>query len=101
MGIYPQTTWTTSSDQTVTRTVTEPGVERVTVYEPIMVIVKRDDCYCCSCDDDFPSMHDPYCRNHGFMGKRRCDVHEMPGDEFDDNGAPLASVQEHRRSYYG
>lgn len=37
---------------------------------------ERTDCYCCSCGD-YGS--DPYCRNHGFAGTRRCDVHRMPG----------------------
>ena len=38
---------------------------------------ERTTCFCCSCGDRENS--DVYCRNHGFVGERRCDVHHMPG----------------------
>lgn len=65
----------------------------------------RDNCFCCSCDDD--GQHDAYCRNHGWIGTRRCEVHNMPGtgkdsEEYVDDDHPyrvdlvrLESVQKH------
>lgn len=51
----------------------------------------RTDCYCCSCNDWYLST-DCYCRNHGWYGRRPCEVHEMPGEAGDDGSMP-ESVQ--------
>lgn len=44
----------------------------------------RTDCFCCSCGESEGS--DPACRNHGFAAKRPCDIHNLPGSEWDDFG---------------
>lgn len=58
-----------------TEVIKEPGLEktRIVVAEPW--INSREDCYCCSCGNGT----DPYCRNHGHVGRRPCDTHGMPG----------------------
>lgn len=43
---------------------------------------ERDDCFCCSCHDDYHTgdvTTDVYCRNHGFAGKRACEDHNTRG----------------------
>lgn len=41
----------------------------------------RYNCYCCSCnsDGDHFITNDPACRNHGYAGKRPCELHGTPG----------------------
>lgn len=45
-------------------------------------------CYCCSCyEDDYGMVtSDPACRNHGFAAQRPCELHNMPGQPWDDYG---------------
>jgi len=48
-----------------------------TVTATPWVECERTTCYCCSCGEREGS--DPYCRNHGFAGERRCEKHRMRG----------------------
>lgn len=59
----------------------EPGLKRFKVYELICVFEERTDCYCCSCGD---GGHDAACRNHGWAGRRPCELHNMPGEKYGD-----------------
>lgn len=97
MGIYPETRYkevkTPSGGIQLQKITTAPGVEHVVIYQAITELEIRTNCYCCSCDDD-PGV-DPYCRNHGWAGTRRCDKHGIAGDDTDDDGDPITeSVQE-------
>ena len=62
----------------------------------------RETCFCCSCPD---GPWDPFCRNHGFAGSRRCEKHNTADfDEFYtdpdtdqvDHSQPLETVQQYR-----
>lgn len=107
MGIYPQERWYVRRDDghvIATHTTKEPGLETVETFVLVEVVTRRDDCFCCSCVDDGPS--DPYCRNHGFAGRRACEIHHTP-EEIDHSGdyeppGPLETVQayrDHRKGY--
>lgn len=44
-------------------------------------------CYCCTCSEDDYGMAstDWACRNHNYgFGMRPCDIHNLPGQEIDD-----------------
>lgn len=86
MGIYPTTKYESMEDGTFRRTVREPGLTTILIMVPVLEIVERDNCYCCSCGDLAGS--DPYCRNHGWAGERPCKVHGMPGQEDDEDDMP-------------
>lgn len=53
-------------------------------YKLVDSITRMTDCYCCTCSDYGAA--DPFCRNHGFYGKRPCDIHGMPGSPIEDTG---------------
>lgn len=61
--------------------VSEPGVVWKRTVTPSEWTEERTDCYCCSCGERVGS--DPACRNHGFAAKRPCDIHNLPGSEWD------------------
>jgi hypothetical protein len=92
MGIYPSHTFKDNRDGTVTETWQVPGLTKTRILSGEWTEV-RTDCYCCSCGEHYSN--DPYCRNHGFAGRRPCDVHNMPGQEDDEGNMPV-SVQAHR-----
>jgi len=110
MGIYRNihftddkghpTTLEYAMGQDVTVTVSEPGIELMTVIKAESWTEKRTDCFCCSCGD-FSA--DPACRNHGFAGKRPCEEHGTAGSTWDEEMSPGLkdvmpySVQETRR----
>lgn len=101
MGIYPDTRWENLSTHgsgpcAVTKTVTQPGLTHITVYVPVAVIEHRDDCFCCSCSSG--NGGDPYCRNHGWVGRRPCEHHGMPG-QADEDGYMAESVETKRASH--
>lgn len=96
MGIYPSESVETKDDTLILRR-SLPGVEYVTVYEAIVKIENRTDCFCCSCTDE---RTDAACRNHGFYGKRPCEEHGMPGYVWQDSDTMPATVQEARKGDY-
>jgi len=56
----------------------EPGVVFVRqVQATSWTVEKRTDCFCCSCGDGGHGYQwtDPHCRNHGFSGRRPCELH--------------------------
>lgn len=55
-----------------------------TVTATRWVETARDDCFCCSCDDERPGS-DPACRNHGWAAQRPCEKHNLPGQPWDDD----------------
>lgn len=63
---------------------------------------ERTDCFCCTCGDY--ELNDAGCRNHGFYGKRPCDIHNMPGQAWDqepgDTSEPVMPmpVREYREA---
>lgn len=99
MGIYPDESFEKGSAvrngeqiETVVAYYHVPGFTRVRVFEKVAEFEFRDDCFCCSCGERVGS--DPHCRNHGFAGRRPCQVHGMPG-YADDDGRMPAPVQEY------
>lgn len=102
MGIYPTSDYKPGHNGSLVRTYSEPGIEIVTVYMPVLQIENRTECFCCSCPD---YSHDPACRNHGFAAKRPCELHDMPGStwdpEFMDGEEDIMpeSVQAYRAKY--
>jgi len=54
-------------------------------------------CYCCTCPEIYGGS-DPYCRNHGHAGVRRCVTHSSSdrGQGVCEGGKLLATVQEVR-----
>lgn len=82
--------------ETWTETVTEPGITRTRQVTAGPWKVERTDCFCCSCGEEGGS--DPHCRNHGWVGERPCETHNMPGT-LDDEGKMPASVQKVRRDH--
>ena len=100
MGIYPDERYQKQRNGNLVHTVNTPGLLVTTVYVPVVTIESRDNCYCCSCfeADDQGTQRDPYCRNHGWMGERPCEDHDMPGTVDEDMEA-LVSVQAKRRSH--
>lgn len=105
MGIYSTTRYEHALNGDVLTEVYDAGygMKVTRVWQLIVEIEDRETCYCCSCGEN-PG-HDAYCRNHGFAGKRRCEDHDMPGDEFEVKGdmetldlnRPLESVQVERK----
>lgn len=100
MGIYPNVAYTRRGDELTVVTDT-PGLKVVETFVLAGKTETRDDCYCCSCGEREGS--DPFCRNHGFAGKRKCETHCMPGDDYVvdyDTGIPtsepMLSVQAER-----
>lgn len=80
----------------VTVEVSEPGLTWTATLKPEDWTEERDDCFCCSCGDREGSDH--ACRNHGYAGKRPCELHGMPGSTWEaedgsDSGEMPASVQ--------
>lgn len=73
----------------------EPGLTTKLHFTRETVLETRDDCFCCSCGDQEGS--DRSCRNHGndLVGRRPCEVHNMPGSA-DDEGRMPDSVQKAR-----
>ena len=56
---------------------------------------ERLECFCCTCDEDYYSGHvstDAACRNHGYYGKRPCDIHNLPGYTWEDTDEMPDSV---------
>lgn len=103
MGIYPDVTYKSSFDVLI-RTTSTPGLTVIDTFVLHERREERTDCYCCSCNEDengIASNRDPYCRNHGFAGKRICMKHRMSGDAYEcgpdldvlDETSPLLSVQ--------
>jgi hypothetical protein len=41
-------------------------------------MVQRTNCWCCSCAHQ--EGDDPSCRNHGWWGRRPCELHAMAGE---------------------
>jgi len=93
MGVYPnerritEPKWDAEREVYVWTEEREPfdgATYRREVTATAWVEHERTDCYCCSCDySDYGSVSDAYCRNHGFAGKRACEVHKMRGDGKD------------------
>lgn len=77
--------------QEVTIIVSEPGLEYRATLKPEDWTEVRTNCFCCSCGDMEGS--DPACRNHGFAATRPCELHNMPGSPWDDDGTMPESVQ--------
>lgn len=97
MGIYPTvrierlTSPSSNEYDVLLRCITEPGLERVEIYRLEAVIVNRADCFCCSCGDREGS--DLHCRNHGWVGERPCETHDLPGmlahpEDYGETGEP-------------
>lgn len=98
MGIYPTEAWKRLVDPDVwVRTVETPGLKVTETYQLVSRVEQRDDCFCCSCHDT----RDPYCRNHGFYGKRPCEAHAMPGSPIEDTDEMPDSVQVERARQEG
>lgn len=95
MGIYPIERFRRNSDGTLVRTYDDfSGLKVTTIYQPIVTIEERDNCFCCSCSRDGD---DAACRNHGYYGKRPCEDHNMPGSPWEDTGEMPESVQAMRK----
>jgi hypothetical protein len=101
MGIYPTVTWEkqvrnapdgSEEKVIVTRVHHEPGLEIIETFERVSVVENRTDCFCCTCGDRAGS--DPACRNHGYAGRRPCDIHNLPGQEWDDEMVPGGGMPE-------
>lgn len=69
-----------------------PGLDRTRNVVASPWVDKRTDCFCCTCwfETDVVSI-DPYCRNHGWAGRRECETHDQPGKEVD-----VLSVEKYR-----
>lgn len=88
---YPLDQFIPNPDGTLTREYDDFSGKRVTtIYQPILVIEERDDCFCCSCGEREGS--DPACRSHGDYGKRPCEEHGMPGYTWEDEGGGDSGV---------
>jgi hypothetical protein len=100
MGTYPKT-----SSRDHRRLPSDGGevwVEEINRYDGVLryrkvyagpwVEGERTDCFCCSCCEHHS---DPFCRNHGWAGRRPCERHGTPG-QADDEGFMPDSVQERR-----
>lgn len=60
--------------------VTERKITIEAAYERVVWVshwkeTARYECFCCTCYDGT----DAACRNHGYYGKRPCDIHNLPG----------------------
>lgn len=89
MALYGETTYERQGNTLLVK-ISLPGIETVTVYQAVAVIENRTNCYCCTCPEVGGS--DIHCRNHGFVGERPCDIHDMPGAVDEDDKMP-ASVK--------
>jgi len=89
MGLYPETSYKREGDSLIVTT-TEPGLVREETFVLASAMEERTECFCCSCGDRGA---DAACRNHGFMGTRPCEVHNMPGVAWEDTGEMPESVQ--------
>jgi len=108
MGIYPERSTTgyerlDDGQERWTEIERTPGLNRRRTVVAQPWVDERTDCYCCSCGELEGS--DAHCRNHGFDGRRPCELHQMPGQEchpedFGVDGEPYmpASVQAYRDS---
>lgn len=99
MGIYPVRTKSSERAMSAadameytalvtvwTETVSEPGIKRTRKVFAADWVEERTDCYCCTCDANDQisgSLSDAACRNHGFAGRRPCDIHNLPGEPWD------------------
>jgi len=65
---------------------TEPGLVTTSFFKRYGAVEDRTDCFCCSCmEDDYGHLYtDAACRNHGFAARRPCDIHNLPGQSWDD-----------------
>lgn len=79
----------TSGGEKWTEVSKERGLERTRAVSAEPWTDLRTDCYCCSCNLNDSSYLDPYCRNHGTLGRRECETHDMSGD------VPIMSVQKY------
>lgn len=94
MGIYPETSWKRhEATNEAVYTYSVPGLTVTETYKLDSRIEERTDCFCCSCGD---TPDDPYCRNHGYYGKRPCELHQMPGSPIEDTNEMPDSVQVER-----
>lgn len=82
MGIYPTVTNQPLPDDGLLVHTSTPEGKRFQIYTLTHDIFIRENCYCCTCENDY-SGPDPFCRNHGWIGTRPCDIHGMPGDKDD------------------
>lgn len=82
MGIYESKIETFNRDRTVLTITRDPGYGEIVVESWIKICEIRDrqNCFCCSCGDREGS--DIACRNHGWMAKRPCETHDMPGSRW-------------------
>lgn len=71
----------------------QPGVNRTRIVIAEPWVEERTDCFCCSCELDSLS-RDPYCRNHGWVGRRPCEAHKMAGSADID----ILSVEKYKDS---
>jgi len=105
-GIYPHVTrehvrYEANGGQSWMEVEETPGLTRRRRVVADPWTEERSNCFCCSCDDDNPG-NDAACRNHGFAAMRPCEVHGMPGSEWDEEfggGGMPESVQAVRRSH--
>lgn len=67
----------------------ERGLERTRMVCAEAWTDIRTDCYCCSCNLGGSFYVDPYCRNHGTLGRRECETHQMSGD------VPIISIEKY------
>jgi hypothetical protein len=66
--------------------------ERV-VWVSNWVEKERLECFCCTCEDhEWGNTMDAACRNHGYYGKRPCDIHNLPGYTWEDSNEMPESV---------
>lgn len=103
MGIYPHVHLEEKREGPhvfLIRTTTEPGLVTTEEFIRTTSFELRTDCFCCSCGDEWRGGggRDPYCRNHGFAGKRPCEEHRTNGEPNEDGVMP-ASVQEERKKH--
>jgi hypothetical protein len=95
-GIYPNVTvkderrWPDGT-RTWTEVTTTPGVTEERYVVASAPVVKRTDCFCCTCGDREGS--DFACRNHGYYAQRPCERHGMPGQPWEGTDEMPESVQ--------
>lgn len=85
MGIYADVKYEKQGDTLIVHT-SLPGVVTSVIYQKVAAIESRDDCFCCTCGEREGS--DSCCRNHGWWGKRPCDIHDLPGQVDEDGNMP-------------
>lgn len=95
MGIYPESKFIPVSTGYLEE-VRTPGLTRRRELAGGPWTEERTNCFCCSCDDDWPPAGDPNCRNHGWWGSRPCETHGMAGQVEPESGEMPASVEEVR-----